>query len=225
MSTLPRILFFDAAGTLLHLPKGPAWHYRDVAQRHGWSPDEGSLAKAFRRAFHELPPPVTTRAPRPDDDRSWWQALVWRVLEESGAPAEFPREAYFHELYHEFTLPGVWALYPEAREVLETLHPHYRLGLVSNFDGRLRQVLHHLGLTDFFEVIAISSEQGADKPDPYLFEAALRLAGLPSAEALHIGDDPECDWQAAADAGLQSFALDRPKNDLRALLPLLLPKR
>jgi putative hydrolase of the HAD superfamily len=220
----PRIIFFDAAGTLLHLPRGAAWHYLDVARRHGWKTDEPRLAKAFGRAFRELPPPITTRAPRPDDDRAWWQALVWRVLDDCDAPASFGRGAYFHELYHEFTLPGIWELYPEAREVLEALRPRYRLGLISNFDGRLREVLRHLEIAELFEVIAISSEIGADKPDPFAFERALQLAGVTPSEALHVGDDPECDWQAAAAAGLQVFPLDRPKNDLRALLPILLAK-
>jgi putative hydrolase of the HAD superfamily len=149
--------------------------------------------------------------------------LVFQVLEECGAPADFPKEAYFQELYREFTLPGVWAVYPEVREVLASLAPHYPLGVISNFDGRLRTVLQHEGLDGFFEVWAISSEVGADKPDPYIYEAALTLAGVAPEEALHIGDDPEGDWQAAAAAGMRVFHLERPANSLHDAVAGLLP--
>ena len=37
-------------------------------------------------------------------------------------------------------------------------------------------------------------------------------------EVLHVGDDPERDWKAAAAAGLLVFRLDRPRNSLRDLL-------
>jgi FMN phosphatase YigB (HAD superfamily) len=40
-------------------------------------------------------------------------------------------------------------------------------------------------------------------------------------EVLHVGDDPERDWKAAAAAGLLVFRLDRPRNSLRDLLTTL----
>jgi putative hydrolase of the HAD superfamily len=215
------MIFFDAAGTLIHLPQGVGFHYREVAGRHGFLPDEGRLTTAFRTAFLTLPPPLSTRLPRPDDDRGWWRTLVHRVVEEAGAPAHFDRESYFADLYEEFTKPGVWSLYPEAREVLHQLAARYRLGIISNFDGRLRPILEHLGIDQFFEVVAISSEVGADKPDPWIFERALALAGTTAEQALHVGDDPECDWDGAERAGLGVFRLDRPANDLRGLLKIL----
>jgi putative hydrolase of the HAD superfamily len=212
-----QIIFFDAAGTLLHLPRGVSAHYREVALRHGFAPDVAVLGRAFTSAFRTLPPPVTTRAPRPDDDRFWWRALVDRVLDETGAPENFDRQAYFDELYREFTLPGVWALYPEAAEVLAHLAGRCRLGIISNFDARLRTVLGHLGIAELFEVVVISSEVGADKPDPWIFQRALEMAGVAPGAALHVGDDPECDWEAAEAAGMQVFQLERPRNSLTDL--------
>ena len=62
---------------------------------------------------------------------------------------------------------------------------------------------------------------GADKPDPWIFQQALDRAGTNAAEALHIGDEPRGDWQGAAEAGLNVFQLDRPKNSLQDLLSQL----
>ena len=41
-------------------------------------------------------------------------------------------------------------LYPEVIEVLEALRPRFDLAVVSNFDGRLRMILEHLGVSKFF---------------------------------------------------------------------------
>lgn len=212
-----RVIFFDAAGTLFHLPRGVGWHYRDVAWRHGLALDESTLNHAFRAAWKRTPAPAATRTARPDDDRGWWRALVEAVLDDCGVHGGFDRAAYFDELYDEFTKPGIWELYPETREILEQLRSRYVLGVISNFDGRLRAILDHLGIASHFAHLAISSEVGADKPDPWIFERALAMVGVEPAVALHIGDDPVCDWEGAAAVGLQTFCLDRPHNSLRDL--------
>lgn len=215
-----RVIFFDAVGTLIHLPRGAAWHYGEVARRRGLELPAGALDAAFRLVWKETPAPVTTRAPRTDDDRAWWETFVHRVLD-ACAPAEghgFDRAEYFTELYEEFAKPGVWDTYPEIREVLTELAASYQLGIISNFDGRLRVVLEQLDLARFFRHIVISSEVGADKPDPWIFSEALRVAGVAPEEALHVGDEPVADWEGAAAVGLRVFELERPQLSLAALL-------
>ncbi len=222
--SFPRVIFFDAAGTLIRLPRGVGHHYREVAARHGCALDADTLTAAFRTAWKSMPARATTREPRPDDDRGWWKALVHRVLDSLAIDSwQMDREAYFAELYAEFTKPGVWELFPEVEAVLSTLAGCCEVSVISNFDGRLRTILNGLGIAHRFRHLVISSEVGADKPDPHIFERALALAGCTAAEALHVGDDARCDWAGAEAAGLQVFRLDRPHNDLRALLPLTIP--
>src|SRR5439155_25994357 len=99
--------------------------------------------------------------------------------------------------YEHLAEAGVWQSYPEVAEVLEKLHPRIQLAVISNFDGRLRFILEHLGLSKFFAHLFISSEIGADKPDPEIYQRALRIMNLKPSEVLHVGDDPERDWKAA----------------------------
>jgi len=217
-----KIIFFDAAGTLFFLPRGVGWHYRAVAALHGCSIDEASLQRAFGAVWKEMPARPASRGARPDDDKDWWRELVERVLDRCDVPtAQLDRAAYFKELYCGFTRPGIWELFPEVREVLATLRPRFRLGVISNFDGRLRPILGHLGLADWFDPLIISSEAGMDKPDPGIFQRALALAGVTPDEALHVGDDPVCDWQGAESVGLHVFQLARPSNSLRDVPALL----
>jgi putative hydrolase of the HAD superfamily len=112
-------------------------------------------------------------------------------------------------------------VYPEAEEVLRTLQPKYELAVVSSFDSRLRMILRQLGLLKYFRYVFVSSELGVDKPDPEIFRRALRLAGRDPSEVIHVGDDPERDWQAARAAELLVFELKRPAKSLRDLLSAL----
>ena len=214
-----KVIFFDATGTLIHLPRGVGFHYADVAVRFGWNADADVVGEAFHALWSETPPPETTREPKADDDCGWWRELVSRVLDRSGAPAGFDRDGYFGVVYEEFTKPGVWALYPETLTVLDALASRYRLGVLSNFDRRLRTVLAQLGVLDRFGDVIISSEAGADKPDPWIFEHALARVGCAPHEALLVGDDPECDVAGARRAGWHAFHIERPRVTLRDLLP------
>src|SRR6266481_9515602 len=101
----------------------------------------------------------------------------------------------------------------------------FYLGVISNFDGRLRLILQHLGISKFFSHVFISSELGADKPDPEIYRRAVSLMKLHPNGVLHVGDDPERDWEAASSAGLSIFRLDRRQNSLRDLLVILTTNR
>jgi len=215
----PRAIFFDAAGTLFHLPRGVGHHYCIAARHVGLQLDEQAVNRAFASAWGAMPPRETTREPREDDDKGWWRELVERVLNEvAPATQDLDRDAFFEAAYSHFAEAGVWELFPEVLKVLEQLQPRFQLGIISNFDGRLRMILEHLGISKFFRVVAISSEVGADKPDPFIFEQAVQLADVAPAEALHVGDDPLKDWAGAAEAGLRVFKLARPENSLRDVL-------
>ncbi len=218
-----RVIFFDAAGTLIGLPRGVAHHYGEVAARHGLELDPSATTEAFRMTWREMPAPVATHVCRKDDDRGWWEEFVHRVLDKCAVPRQggFDRSAYFAELYDEFTKPGVWEAYPEVPEVLVRLVSRYELGIISNFDGRLRTVLDELNLTPLFRSVVISSEVGADKPDPWIFEEALRQMNAQPCEALHVGDEPAADWEGAEKAGLHVFRLKRPDLTLENLAKLL----
>jgi putative hydrolase of the HAD superfamily len=214
-----KAIFFDAAGTLIHLPKSVGHHYGYVAERIGLRLDPAALDAAFAACWKETLTRPAIEGPRADDDKGWWRDLVDRVLDRV-APAlgELDRDAFFEGAYSHFAEPGVWELYPEVIEALDTLEGEFQVAVISNFDGRLRVVLEHLGVSKFFAHVFLSSELGADKPDPEIYRRALRLSGVRPDETLHVGDDPKRDWQGAALAGLSIFRLKRPQNSLRDLV-------
>jgi putative hydrolase of the HAD superfamily len=217
-----KTIFFDAAGTLIHLPKSVGYHYALVADRMGLRLEADALDRAFAACWKQTAPRPAIDGPREDDDKGWWRELVDRVLDEvAPATGELDRDAFFEAAYSHFAEAGVWDLYPEVAEVFGQLHGRFDLGVISNFDGRLRMILEHLGVSQFFSHVFLSSELGADKPDPEIYRRALQLSGAAPNETLHVGDDPARDWQGATAAGLSVFPLERPRNSLRDLIPIL----
>ena len=214
-----KAIFFDAAGTLFHLPKGVGYHYAIAGRGVGLNLDARAVDRAFASAWKQMPRRETTRLPREDDDKGWWRELVDRVMEEVAPQThELDRDAFFEAAYGHFAEAGVWELFPEVIETLEALRPQHRLAVISNFDGRLRMIVEQLGISKFFDHLVISSEVGADKPEPFIFQRALQLVGVAPDEAMHVGDDPAGDWESAAAAGMRVFRLDRPQNSLRDLV-------
>jgi len=217
-----KAIFFDAAGTLIRLTKSVGRHYALVAERQGLRFDPAGLDRAFAEVWRTMPVRPATGEPREDDDKGWWHDLVDRLLERVGATIDpLDADTFFEAAYGHFAEPGVWELYPEVEETLATLAPQFELAIISNFDGRLRMILEHLAVSKYFRHVFLSSELGADKPDPSIYRRALEISGLEASEVLHVGDDPERDWAAASAAGLEVFRLRRPENSLRDLLPSL----
>ncbi len=217
-----KVIFFDAVGTLFYLTKTVGDHYALVGSEVGLTLDAQQLDRAFYTAWKQMPPRAAIDGPRENDDKGWWRELVNLVLDQV-APSlgEFDRHNFFEIAYEHFAEAGVWELYPEVPGVLEKLQPRFELAVISNFDGRLRFILENFGVLKSFAYIFISSEIGADKPDPEIFRRALKLIKLKPDQVLHVGDDSERDWEAAIATGLSIFRLDRQKNSLRDLLAFL----
>ena len=217
-----KAILFDAVGTLIYLTRTVGDHYALVSSEVGLTLDARQLDRAFYKAWNQMPQRTAIDGPRANDDKGWWRELVNLVLDQvAPSLSEFDRDSFFEIAYEHFAEAGVWQLYPEVVDVLEKLQPGFQLAVISNFDGRLRFILGHLGISKYFAYVFVSSEIGADKPDPEIFRHAVKLIGLEPNQVLHVGDDSERDWKAAAEAGLSVFKLDRQRNSLRDLLKFL----
>ena len=222
MLPMIKAIFLDAVGTLFHLTQTVGDHYALVGSQVGLTLNARQLDRAFYTAWKQMPRRTAIDGPRRNDDKDWWRDLVNLVLDQvAPSLSEFDRDNFFEIAYEHFAEPGVWELYPEVVDVLEKLQPRFQLAVISNFDGRLRFILGHLGISKYFGHVFISSELGADKPDPEVFCRAVKLIDLKPNQVLHVGDDSERDWKAAAEAGLSVFKLDRQTNSLHGLLEFL----
>jgi len=85
-------VFFDAAGTLIHLAEPVGETYSKVAARHGFALDPTATEKAFRSKWKAMPPlgsPLGAEADR--TEKNWWRTLVDQVLAEVCESTDQPR--------------------------------------------------------------------------------------------------------------------------------------
>ena len=121
-------------------------------------------------------------------------------------------------LYDHFESPGTWEAAPDAHEVVQWVSSRYRCAVLSNFDSRLKRILEDLDLLAHFESVFLSCEIGASKPDPRIFRAAHEGLRVAPARILHVGDDPECDWRGAEEAGFLHFRVGKGGSELSGLI-------
>jgi HAD superfamily hydrolase (TIGR01549 family) len=109
--------------------------------------------------------------------------------------------AYYVQQYVNSTAPfaGVEAL-------LSVLADTHILGIISNGFGTSQQnKLAACNLEQFFQHRVYSEDIGVHKPDPLIFQVALKKAGVAPDEALYVGDNYFHDIYGAAYAGLMTI--------------------
>ena len=214
-----RAVLFDAAETLFTTRGSVGEIYGAVARRYGSQVSADVIQAAFARHFRGAGPLSA------QDQSRWWKDVVHRVFSEVGMVENFDR--FSDEVYDTFRDSQGWVLFPETLEVLKDLKRRgLKLGVISNFDSRIYSVLDSLGIREFFDAIILSSETGFCKPDPEIFQAAIRKLGVPPSETLLIGDSPHDDVEAGMRAGLSAVLIDRTgryasKNHLQRIASLI----
>ena len=113
-------------------------------------------------------------------------------------------------LFASFSDPASYELFDDVRPALEELAGRgVTLGVVSNFEPWLADILALREVDHLFAAVAISGVLGVAKPDPRIFEAALAEAGAEPAATLHVGDQPANDVVAAQAVGITPVLIDR----------------
>lgn len=209
-----RTVLFDAAGTLFDVAEPVGETYARFARQEGVSAEPLVLDDAFRAAFAASTPLAFPHAPGGELaslERAWWRRLVFDAFARArvdASPAAL--DSAFAGVFEHYATAAAWRTYADVKPVLPLLRDRgLRLGVVSNFDGRLRRLLDALGLASAFDAVVLSSECGFAKPDRRIFEAALCAIATPGAATLHVGDSEPLDRRAATAAGLAALQLDR----------------
>jgi putative hydrolase of the HAD superfamily len=227
-----RAVFFDAGGTLLD--PSPSFHGLFAATLAGrgyhLDPEEirrnlDTIPSRFVQAAEERELWTTTDA----GSQRFWFGVYDVFLRRVGLPTD---DGLQDALYGAFTTLENYALYPETTDVLDELSgAGLELGLISNFEPWLDDLLVYLGVRDRFGVRVVSGVEGIEKPDPRIFRIALERAGRPPEDVAYVGDVPAIDVDPAEALGMTPVLIDRRGRhahhtglritDLRALPALL----
>jgi putative hydrolase of the HAD superfamily len=210
MSRVPPIpdplecVLFDAVDTLLAPAPSFQGRFVAVAAEHGVSVEEAAADAAIAEAAREAAWPEDWTDPA--TQRAFWLGFYREVLGSLGHPREELAEA----LFQAFSDPAAYRLFDDVRPALDELAGRgITLGLVSNFEPWLDEVLALQGIAGRFAAVAVSGNLGVAKPDPRIFKAALDQAGADPEATVHVGDQPLNDVAGARAAGITPVLIDR----------------
>ncbi|WP_299532127.1 YjjG family noncanonical pyrimidine nucleotidase [Ulvibacterium sp.] len=97
-------------------------------------------------------------------------------------------------------------LFPNTIDVLEYLRPKYTLHIITNgFQEIQEKKLKNANISDYFVHIINSEMAGVKKPNPIIFQLALKAAKVSPQKALMIGDSLEADILGAQAVGLHTL--------------------
>ncbi|MHB8511280.1 MAG: HAD family hydrolase [Actinomycetota bacterium] len=137
-----------------------------------------------------------------------WTAIYSSTL--SGLEIEDASGAIAKELYAELRNPESYGLFPDALACLRELKVHgYRLGIVSNWESWLSDLLVKLNVMPLLDVCVVSGACGIEKPDARIFQIALEHLDVEPARACYVGDSLSHDVAPALDLGMGAVLIDR----------------
>ena len=192
---------FDVGGTLIEPWPSVGHVYGAVAAEHGITTlAPADLTERFGTAWKSKN--------AFDYSRVSWRNLVAQTFADA-VPAE-KLDSLFEDIYARFKQPDAWRVFDDVVPALEALRAAgFKLGVISNWDERLRPLLERLDLARYFDAIVISVETGQTKPDRGIFARAAALLETQPAQILHVGDGLEEDVAGAQAAGFSALKISR----------------
>jgi len=198
-------VFFDVDFTLIY--PGPTFDgsgYRQFAERHGVDVDSTAFTAAVSSASVELDL-AQDDIYRPE----LFIRYARRVLEGMGGVG-LGLDQCAREIYDEWAACRHFSLYDDVQSTLEQLHSAgIRIGLISNTHRCLASFQNHFKLEPYITAALSSSEHGYMKPHPSIFEAALKLLDVTSAESVMVGDSLNHDIRGAQQVGMKGVLIER----------------
>jgi putative hydrolase of the HAD superfamily len=205
-----RAVTFDAGQTLVELDT--AMLSRRLAER-GLTVDAPALDRAQPPAWRTYEDVMAGEGGHEEP----WQIFMRTLLEGAGVDAAQAR-ALAAWLYDEQPTKNLWrrpiaGMFELAAELAARGVP---VGIVSNSEGRLAELVDEIGWRAPFAAIIDSGRVGVAKPERAIFEHAARALGVEMGEVVHVGDSRSADIEGARAAGMRAIWFGdraRPRPD------------
>ncbi len=197
-----RYIFFDVGNTLLF-----ADHSRTLAPllEAGFQPRTEQLYAAERAAKRRMDISIEKRLPGQPVDADYWTNYYSLLVAELKAPGDL-----IPKLVASTRRSAHWnQIRPGTKEALQAIRDSgRRLGVISNSDGHIEELIRSAGLGEYFDSFSDSALVGSEKPDPGIFRHALASLGATAAESIYLGDVYSLDYLGAKGVGMAAALMD-----------------
>jgi putative hydrolase of the HAD superfamily len=138
-----------------------------------------------------------------------WQGMMQVFLRSGGiSEARWPELGEW--LWREQPRKNLWRRpIPGMIELVRELRSRrIPVGILSNSEGHLAELVAELGWSSDFDSIADSGKLGIDKPQPGIFRHVCGELGVPCSALVHIGDSWQADVEGALGVGARAVWFD-----------------
>lgn len=206
-----KAIFVDFFGTLVHWDPDATKIQMMACAAEGFEVSEEALTEGYTVAGHIMAAEnaISPIHSRPLVEREKFFAEYERqLLKASGVHVSLKIASVIWNRVQ--STPKKLVLYRDSLKALSTLKGlGLKLGIISNMGLELHQIIAQLGLAELIDFGITSSEAGAAKPHPPIFQMALTRAEVSNSEAIHVGDDYEGDILGARGIGIHSVLINR----------------
>ncbi len=102
-----------------------------------------------------------------------------------------------------------------AKDLLEYLQPKYEMHIITNGFREVQQnKLSNSRIKQYFKTVTNSEEVGVKKPNPIIFEHAIKISGAEIGNSIMIGDNYEADIMGAEALGLRTICFNYHKEKI-----------
>jgi FMN phosphatase YigB (HAD superfamily) len=208
-----KAIFFDLDGTLRHSVPSGGDVFTDYVLTLGLHVNPEDRARATRWEHLYWASSVDLRedllAHSGETEKFWIEYSRRRLVALGASPAwavKFAHQVSAHmgEVYKpESIVPDdVRSVLPELKQA------GFILAVISNRDKPFQETLNEHGIGEFFNFSLAAGEVNTYKPEPGVFEHALRRVKLSPREAIYVGDNYYADVVGSRRAGLRPVLYD-----------------
>ncbi len=200
-----KAIFFDRDGTLTYGNKEKLTWYRETVEE--WSQrkfalDYDKMMMLFDRAGY---PKEGLKSI--EQEKDFWKRYYEVLLKNEGVVSSLKEKAEL--LFAELWCNNDRDLYDEVIDVMQYFkHRGYKIGVISDTSPSLQITLEQLGLGKYIDSYTCSDLVGAMKPDPVIYNSALKSLNVSAEESLYV-DDYDVEADGARALGFTSFHLKR----------------
>ncbi|WP_299397472.1 YjjG family noncanonical pyrimidine nucleotidase [uncultured Gelidibacter sp.] len=195
-------VFFDLDHTLWDFDKNSALTFDKIFKMH----DVGVSLDTFLEVYEPVNLDYWKRYRNDEIDKM--ELRYGRLRDTFNTINYSVDDALIQNLSHAYIehLSSFSHLFEGTMDLLQYLQPKYQLHIITNgFEEAQLKKMNSSAITPFFKTVTNAEVAGVKKPNPIIFDYALKIANAQPKESIMIGDNYEADVLGALNVGYDAI--------------------